>query len=206
MTIVIGITGKAHSGKDTSADYIVSMLDKYGYKVIKVCLADQLKYICQKVVKYFYNIDLPIEDFYDYLKKEQEQPELPHFNGKPFKIRTLLQMIGTDICRNMLFRSIWCDYIKEKYITPNNYDIIVVSDIRMLNEIKYFETLTVTKFLSIRINRTNGDQIDIVNQSHESETNIDELCVDYDVSNDDTLDELHELLEMIIHNEIICDM
>lgn len=204
MTIVIGITGKAHSGKDTSADYIVSLLNKY--KVIKVCLADQLKYICQKLVKCFYNIDMPIEDFYDFLKKEQEQPELPQFNGKPFKIRTILQTIGTDICRNMLFRSIWCDYIKEKYITPNSYDIIVVSDIRMLDEIKYFKGLETLKFLSIRINRTNRDQIDVANQLHESEANIDELCVDYDVSNDDTLDELHELLELIIHNDVLCHM
>ena len=97
---VISFTGLAHSGKDTSSDYLVRKLSEKGYKVTKVGLADRLKHLCRKLIKMFYSIDISIEDFYDINKKEQIRPELPWFNNQPFTLRTVLQQIGSEIFRD----------------------------------------------------------------------------------------------------------
>lgn len=202
LPIVIGITGLAHSGKDTSADYIVSKLgEKYDPKcVTKVALADQLKSICHHLVKFFYNIDIPLEDFYDIHKKEQFRDDLPQFAGQPFKIRTILQLIGTEIFRDRISEAVWCQYVKEHNIKTGH--VIVISDIRMPNEVQYFRQMEtngeLSRFICLRVTREGRDVLTGGNARHKTESMIESLPVDYEINNNGTYDELYTKLGTIL--------
>jgi hypothetical protein len=154
--ILVALTGVINSGKDTSADYLVSELNKKGIRSIKIGFADRLKIICQRLVELFYDIDIPIENFYDRMKKEEIVENFPKFGGQPFKLRTILQRVGTEIFRDLLWDDIWCDYINKIQLI-NHYDVIIVSDWRFPNEIEYFEKLEdngqLLDVIKVRINR-----------------------------------------------------
>lgn len=199
LPIVIGITGLAHSGKDTSADYIISSL-RERYNVIKVGLADQLKIICQHLIKLFYNIEIPIEDFYDIHKKEQVREDLPKFAGQSFKIRTILQMVGTEIFRDLISEEVWCQYLKEHCLKHDQ--VVVISDIRMLNELQYFRQMErggeLSRFICLRVRRERRDGLTGGNAQHKTETGINTLPVDYEIDNNGTLEELYKKIDTII--------
>lgn len=203
--IIITLSGVAHSGKDTTADYLVNKLDKLGFKAIKLGLADQLKIISQKLIQLFYNVNIPIDEFHNMEKKELIRPELPIFDGNPFKLRTVLQKIGTEVFRDSLWNSIWCDYInrnlKDKFI---EYQVIVISDCRFPDEINYFKNLEssnqISSFISFRINRSisKENSMSEENKVHASETHIATMKVDYDIINNASLKCLYQNLDRLV--------
>ena len=203
--IVIAFTGEAHSGKDTSADYLVEYFKSLGSSAIKVCLADQLKLICQKLIKLFYGIEIPKEEFYDLSEKERVRSDYPLFAGQPFKLRTVLQQVGTEIFRDLLWESVWCDYIKKTKIMNCQYQFIIISDCRFLDEIKYFSKLIenhenllsnkiIDSFITCRIIRENKLKLAMENHKHKSESDILNLPVDVEINNNDTFDQLYQNL------------
>jgi hypothetical protein len=206
--IVIGLTGQAHSGKDTTADYLVSQLSR-DHRVIKIALADQLKVICQKLIQLFYGQLIPLEQFYDLQSKEQIRDNLPLFTGQPFKIRTVLQQIGTEIFRDLVTKCVWCDYIKDNYITQP-YDIIIISDIRMSDEIDYFNDLVknglISQFKTYRILRNiksdKSQELSLCNQQHRSEIAITQLHVTDEINNNSSIEDLHNLINQQIIESI----
>ena len=208
--IVVIFTGEAHSGKDTSADYVVNHLCSRGIKAIKVGLADQLKYICKRLIKLFYNIDIPIEDFFDIGKKEQIIDDYPQFAGKSFKLRTILQLIGSEVFREQLWASIWCDYVYRTFILQNQYQVVVISDCRFPDELKYFNELcdkeTLSKLISCRLVRPSKNNLSIENRSHQSETHTSNLPVQHEIINDQTFNDLYHSLDRLILNQISIEL
>jgi hypothetical protein len=200
--IVACLTGLAHSGKDTSADDIVQTLQNLGLRVCKVGLADRVKFVSQHLIKLFYNITIPIEDFYDINKKEEIRDDYPQFAGKPFKLRTILQLVGSEIFRDLLWGDIWCDYIKLKYLTTDEYDVVIISDSRFHNEISYFKDMEKEGLLryvtSGRIVRPKREALEAENQNHQSEIHIMTLPVEHEIINDGSLQDLHLRLKVII--------
>lgn len=214
--VVLIFCGKAHSGKNTAADYVSQQLNRVGYEVIKVGLADQLKHISQRLIKLFYGIHIPIEDFYDESAKERVRDDLPQFDGHPFKLRTVLQKIGTDIFRDMLWENIWCDtFYRQHWINPFNDRkvAIIINDTRFPNELKYFKRLVkndqLDKCLSFKLNRgrvlsahyTAQTKIESYNQNHQSEALIDQLKTDFQLDNNSTYERLYQQLDQILHSE-----
>jgi hypothetical protein len=203
--LVIGITGLAHSGKDTSADYLYSKL-RTECNVVKIALADQLKVICQSLIQMFYGQQIPLDEFYDMGKKEAIRDELPKFAGQPFKLRTILQMVGTEIFRDLISKSVWCNYIKEKYIDNNACDILIISDIRMPDEISFFTDLVkngqLDGFKCYRIIRSNRSVLSANNQAHQTERLISTLQVDRDIVNESSIDDLYKTIDDIIIQDI----
>jgi hypothetical protein len=202
IPVVIILTGIAHSGKDTSADYIVQKLQDKGFRATKVGLADCLKNVSQKLIELFYGVTIPIEEFYNLEKKEQVRPEFPNFNGQPFKLRTLLQFVGSEVFREMLWGSIWCDIVYQRYIKDNPYDYVVISDSRFPNELAYFKNLAESKevgdLVSIKLLRNVHDELSKENQKHQSESHIDTMSTQYVIFNDGTKDQLYSQLQSII--------
>jgi hypothetical protein len=192
---VVALTGLAHSGKDTSADYLVKMFSDQGLSVIKVGLADRLKYICKHLIKLFYNIDVPIEDFYDLDKKEMIREDYPAFSGKPFKLRTILQLVGSEIFREMLWSSVWCDYVSKNLLSNGKYDVVIISDCRFQDELDYFSNLhkqgQISNMFSCRILRPSRDALSIENQNHQSERYILTLDVQNEIHNVGTKEALY---------------
>lgn len=195
MPLIIGLTGQAHSGKDTTADYLVAKWSRT-HRVIKVSLAAQLKVICQRLIEMFYGVIIPLESFYDLREKEAIREDLPQFAGLPFKIRTVLQLVGTEIFREMLSESVWCNYVKEHYLNPaNGYEIVIISDIRMPDELAFFSKIEGWDFKSLRIVRHTREQIASANQQHKTEQQIATLAVDHEIINDSSLEDLYRLVD-----------
>lgn len=202
IQIGILITGEAHSGKDTSGDYLAKKLRNVGYRVAKIGLADQLKIVCQHLIKLFHGIEIPLKDFYDLQQKEMERHDLPLFDGRPFKLRTIMQLVGTEVFRDRLWNGIWCDFVRKNYIENPLYDVIIITDCRYHDEHLFFKKLEtsgqINHLISFRVSRNNKEQIASFNQTHKSEIDINHIGVDHVINNDQSLDSLYNFLDEVI--------
>ncbi|MCK5013814.1 MAG: hypothetical protein KAS66_08330 [Candidatus Omnitrophica bacterium] len=128
--IVIGIGGKAHSGKDTAADFLV---EKYGF--VKVAFADALKEMIHK------EYHIPKDQLWCDVKT-------------PY-VRKLLQDTGERARQQNPGH--WVDLLWEK-ITKGNYGRVVIPDVRHVQERKFVEYDM--RGVSIEIIRTEGRPIE----------------------------------------------
>ena len=204
--IIIGLTGEAHHGKDTSADYLVQKL-YINNRVIKVGIADRVKIISRELIRLFYGLDIPIEDFYDQQKKEMIHPEYPKFDGQPFTLRNVMQKIGTDVIRSNMWDTIWCDYVFKNYITTGLYHMIIISDLRFPDELTYFQNLEKSQIIgdliTCRIVRhLKENTLSIESQKHQSERYASTLPVQFEIMNDGTFEELYAMLDTTILKKI----
>lgn len=95
--MLIGLVGKAGSGKDSVADHLV---EKRGFS--KKWFAGKLKEVVCDL------FDLSKEQVFDTRKKEEVDPR---YKMSP---REILQLFGTDVCRN-IYPNIWIDYLMRDY-------------------------------------------------------------------------------------------
>lgn len=125
--VLVGLVGKARSGKDTVADYLVA---KRGdeFKELwadKVALADAVK----KTASYVF--DVALENFYNG-EKEQIQS---HVNASP---RQLAQFLGTESFRDIFGEWVWVAYLHRKIRNSLTVaDAVVVTDMRFENEVRW---------------------------------------------------------------------
>ena len=172
---VIGITGQKFSGKDTLGDYFVNEL---GYT--RIAFADALK----EAVKCIFDFD--DEQLYG---SKKEIPD-DYWN---FSARQALQFVGTDLFRNQIStlsphieKNIWVHVVKRKILNRIEKDPhakFVITDARFPNEIDMVKELGGI-VIKLRRNNNNTD-------THESEALIESLYCDYDISNNDTKENLY---------------
>jgi len=172
--MIIGITGYKGSGKDTIGKYLI---DNYNYK--RYAFADPLKEICQTLFSF------NDEQLYGNLKEEQDQ----YWKNSP---RYFFQKIGTDLFRNQIDQDFWIKVLERKIIT-NLDQKIVITDVRFQNE---FDMIKNLGGIVIRINNNNK----IIQDNHESEQNINNFNVDYEINNNKNLEELYQKIEIFILN------
>lgn len=144
---IILISGKAHHGKDTLAEMLNQDLKLAEKRVIIAHYGDLLKYVC----KTFYNWD----------------------GNKDEDGRHLLQHVGTDIVRNH-DPNYWCDFLTYwAHIIKNDYDFMIIPDVRFQNEINAFNDFNTTTIRVVRQGRDVNTLIDEVASNHVSETTLD---------------------------------
>jgi len=107
--MLIGLMGKARSGKDTVADYLVN-----NYSFEKVAFADPVK---------------------DFVEKHFHIPKEELYGKKTHLSRRVLQGIG-DGCREEFGKNIWIEKLTEN--TKEKGDL-VISDVRYANEAAYIK-------------------------------------------------------------------
>jgi preprotein translocase subunit SecE len=196
MQLVIKISGKKGSGKDTFGDMLDEMLHSK-YEVLNTSFAKTLKefLISTKIVD---RSQAYIQQFKNELTKV-EWKNMPlkirwkynfwwRFNGRKFlTAREVMQIYGTDICRNMLLDSIWVDslnYEVEQFMNTHDDAIVIVRDTRFPNEAERCgDTLTVV----VRVSRD-----DIPTDNHPSETALDDFRFIHIIDNNGSLDDLRE--------------
>ena len=128
MGRIIALTGLAGSGKDTTADYIISK--EKGWR--KLAFADQLK----DVTALLFNLDR--EMLAGTTPEARASRETPNEFwskklGQPTTPRMLLQKLGTDVLRNHFYRDIWVACLEQKLEqTEGN---VIITDVRFPNEI-----------------------------------------------------------------------
>jgi hypothetical protein len=181
--ITIGMIGKAGSGKDTVADYIVR---RYGFS--KIALADPLK----KAVQIIFDIDN--ETMYDREKREE-----PLVGWEGWTVRKLLQFVGTELFRVQVDENIW---VKNCVSRSMKSPLSVIADVRFHNEVdglKKYLAECGRKSLFIKVVRPdvgNGAPSGIAN--HASESAIDELKYDFLVVNDGSFEDLYQKVDVVM--------
>lgn len=168
--MLIGICGKKFSGKSTLARLLHNAT---GYQLVS--FADKLKDVtcvlsgCTRE---------NLED-YDFKENQCVPPYLLPYCGNATKptFRAFLQYFGSEVMRSVN-DSIWIDCT-----LGNCGSDAIISDVRFPNEAK---AVKARGGIVIKIVRPDAKAED----SHQSETRIDEIEADYTIWNDTTLDNL----------------
>lgn len=163
MTL-IGLTGRAGTGKDTAAAYLVQ---RYGFA--QASFADPIR---SMVLCMLEEADLDHAWLTERALKEAEIPELGT------SARALMQTIGTE-CGRMLNPDIWVNHLQRRLGLPDApvHDRVVISDVRMFNEAAWVRRQGGTV---LRLHRAQADAV----RGHASEFSIERLLVDHDITND----------------------
>lgn len=159
---IILISGKARSGKDTLANFMLEDIAKDNKKGIIIKYADILKFICEK--------------YFDWDGNKDE------------KGRTLLQYIGTNVIRKNNADT-WVNCVIELVKGfGNEFDYILISDVRFPNEIRRWKEENFD-YTTIRVYRVNEDNevfdngLSIEQKNHPSELALDNYEMDFYISN-----------------------
>ena len=199
--MIIGITGRAGSGKSTVADILVR---KHGY--VSLAFADPLKRICREV------FDFTDEQLWG-PSSARNKPDLryPRGDGSWLSPRHALQQLGTEWGR-ACYPDVWVDYtLRVATLLLDNPTIeynpttwpewagkhspthgVVISDVRFPNEIHRLRAS------GAHIIKTTYDSGQNIGSNHESERHFDSLEVDATISPDVDLDTLPDLVTMIL--------
>jgi len=179
--ILVGMIGRAGSGKDTVADYLC---DKFSFS--KLAFADPLKKAVQVV------FDIPDDFMFD---REKREMELPHWPG--WSTRKFLQFVGTELFRNQVDQDVW---VKNAVSRASRGYRSVISDVRFPNEVDRTTALLPddVKCVFIRVTRPDHDGAASGIKGHASEAHIDELNADIDILNDGTLEDLYVKIDSVM--------
>jgi len=173
MIRVIGIYGKARSGKTTARKY----LEKYN--CTPVSFADPLKNALREL------FGIPTTELYS--------------DQKTDRTRWMLQFFGTDCCRH-IEPLIWVRKTSEKIqeLQDEGSKLVVVDDVRFINEavmLKNVWNATIVKLVGAQDLVTNEEH-----KQHVSETQMDNLPDSYYDAvyrNTGTIAELHGFMESV---------
>lgn len=167
--MLIGITGKARSGKDTIAKHLAS---KHGFehywfsKPMKDALAVMLGWTS--------------EHLYGDLKEVVD----PFYNVSP---RRALQTIGTDWGRDLINKDLWL-LCAERAIS--NSPNLVISDVRFDNEASLIRS---RGGFIISISRSDAQEI----AEHVSESGVSDNLIDMTIENEGTIEQLQALIDYV---------
>ena len=170
---LIGITGRARSGKDTVADFILQRNGGYKYS-----FADPLKKML---------LPLGIDMSKPYWQ-EVKEVIIPEFNASP---RRLMQTLGTEWGRQLIDPDLWLTLATRKLASMGHG--MVVADVRFENEATWVRE---QGGVIVHVRRDNAPFV----EKHSSEHGIMVNPVkDYILSNDGTLEELRTRVIQLLH-------
>ncbi len=145
---VIGLAGKAGSGKDTVADILVQ---EHGFT--KLAFADPLKVLCAQIY------DVPLEYFHDRERKEVAVP------GPWLSPRQMMQRVG-DAAKTAFGSGVFVDHLIER---TRGIDKVVVTDVRYPAE---RDTLLIALNASVFVVERDGAGLHGATAAHSSEAGI----------------------------------
>lgn len=175
MKNIILISGKARSGKDTSADYIKKQLENKGYKVAEDMFAKYIK----GYLKDYYKWDGVTKDD---------------------NVRNKLQQLGTEKIKEELnYKSFHAKRLSEDFqIIQEDFDYFLVSDTRFPDEIYIMKAMFGDNIVkTLRIERQKDFTGGLIEERllHKSETALDNFVFDKVIYNIGTLEQLYVKLD-----------
>jgi len=182
--LVIGLSGKKGSGKDTIADNLVH---SHGFK--QIALADALKDACHAIFGTPITNDLKRDrTLYDkrfvvpVIGKRKKDDHVIRWTT--MTVREILQQFGTECCRAWM-RDIWIAACWTR-IVRSDEDRIVISDVRFLNEVWFLQQLGVASVW--KVIRPKMKQVD----KHASENDLSRFRkFDVTIKNDGSIERLY---------------
>lgn len=181
--LLIGIYGRARSGKDTAAEYLAKRLGLYKY-----AFAEPLKTMLKSV-------------FGDHFHEGDRSGICPE-TGVSYRV--MMQTLGTEWGR-ALNENVWVNLVGKKWDWVNEggwapgapdcggFKGMVLSDLRFDSEAEWVRD---SGGLVVYIHRHAEQQVGVI--GHESEKGICPTLVDYLVDNNGTLSQLYQNLENLI--------
>jgi hypothetical protein len=175
----IGLHGFAGAGKDTVAE----ILSQYGYT--RVAFADVLRealYVLNPVILFHpYGEDQRVQDLvdrhgWDEAKRQYEE------------IRRMLQVLGTEVGREMIDQNVWVDSVFKKLEEGKKY---VFADVRFVNEHHAIDSRLGTL---IRIDRPGYGPVN----DHKSDKGLPPEWFDAAIVNDGTIEDLNTKVREIL--------
>lgn len=124
---------------------------------------DNLEY-CFDNNTFVNEFDNIIKEYHVFDVNENLSECIEQYKGKvAFKLRTLLQYIGTNIFRNQVYKNMWIKHtVNEAINMANRNGFAIISDVRFENEVKAINNLS--NGYIIKIERENNNE-----DNHESE-------------------------------------
>lgn len=180
--MIIGICGKAGSGKDTIADYLC---DHMGYN------RDSLAAPIKRLVMDVFGLDE--ETVYDRVKREQPLPDWPGWT-----VRKLLQFIGTELMRKNIDDRIWVKSLCLRL--KRSLGSYVIPDVRIPNEAQMLKETFGDAFIMIKVVRPGCDGNTVGGiQGHETEKY--DIQADHVLVNDSTIEDLWKKVSIVMEME-----
>jgi hypothetical protein len=179
--MIISVSGKIGSGKDTVAKIIQDATPYYNWEVKK--FAGKLKYVATLLS------GIPMEKWED---QEFKQTEMSPEWGMTY--REFLQRIGTEAMRDGLHTDTWVNALFADYNeSESNW---VVTDTRFPNEINAIKRYN---GLKIKVIRDSGNT---VGTEHPSETALNDYNEwDYIIDNTGSIEDLQKKVTNILEKE-----
>lgn len=185
--MIIGISGKARSGKDTFAQMLAEELQrKTGQAYVLMAYAHELKLKIQK------DFDLSYEQLWgeekEHADKRYVRPKWKHLDRG-----TMTYWTPREIMQNygQFFRTIDYDFwVKHLFniVEEKNYKNVIITDLRHINEVN---AVVDRGGYHVRVEREEKDNVH--NEQHISETALDgKHRIDFTVKNYGTLEDLKE--------------
>lgn len=181
--MVIAITGKKRSGKNTASEYL-----RKNYKFREYAFAQPIKTVSYLLFGWD-------------AKKDEELKEVidPYWG---ISRRQFWQWLGTDamqldLCKKYpefekkTGRSIWVNIFNSRYEADKSINY-AISDFRFPHEEEYLKSINA---ITIKVVRNDTDKIVDL---HESEIYIDTMKTDYIIENNSDLESLYEQVDKIM--------
>jgi hypothetical protein len=205
--MIIGLSGKALSGKDTTADYLISHYhfdEKVGFAYnLKLMVMDVFSLSFREVSEQDFKckrfsdpviVDkFHIDGIIDWMRRTHLVyfSDYDLFVGKVLNTpREILQFVGTDIIR-FVCSSYHSDIVKNKFSSGKD---IVISDIRFLNE-----AYLVKDFNGFLVRLTRDVEMVGGKTGHQSEVSMDDFKNwDYILNNNGSLKGLYSQIDSMM--------
>ena len=212
--ILVGLTGKKSSGKDTVAQALIDEGKRTGLTVVRRGFADSLKSSVCRLFHPEYTLEEAVA-WADALKSQQlgtvtmfmpqnerDVPEQVKITG-----RELLQRYGTEAHRDVFGFDFWVDQLlpmghglatwesewQFAHGLDEIIDVAIVSDVRFENEASRICALG---GYVIRVERHGLDDGD----AHASEVPVESRYIAQTIPNDGTIDELRVKAALLLHH------
>jgi dephospho-CoA kinase len=176
MTVYIGLSGWARSGKDTVADYLV---EQHGFT--RVAFADPMREALLALDPY-----IPIWGGSMKLSTLVKISGWDKLKENSPEVRELLQRMGTEVGRELFHPNFWVDQAMKK---AGQYDKVVFSDCRYLNE------ANAIKNLNGKVWRISRPGVFAAN-SHGSEHDLDNYNFDLNIENKTDIKTLQKIIDV----------
>lgn len=177
MTILIGLTGRAHSGKDTATCMIEAICLTAGINQQTFAFATPMRAALRA-------LGVPQR----YIEQPELKNELIPELGASY--RQLMQELG-DMGRKVL-PDFWVRYVARSISNlPDGVGLIVITDVRYPNEAEWIRA---NGGVIVQLNRKAAPEV----RSHSSEQHFAELQAEYVIDNNGTLAELEARLAALL--------
>lgn len=179
--MLIGICGRARSGKDTAAEYLMR-----NHQFSRHRLADPIKAMLKA------GLGIPLEIWED---NELKERQLPSLGRSP---RYLAQTLGTEWGRELVHGELWLLIAAQVWSDAKKRDgRLVVPDVRFINEAEWVRSEGGRVFQIVR--PEHDHQMD--NAAHASEAGIPAALIDEVVYNDSTIEVFHQRLTKVLNGQ-----